>query len=102
MIYIEQNAVKRPSRFTEQMMLGDKPLNFMLIILSALALFTPVFSAYVLGVVMMAIMATTAAARLPLQPLMVRRAAIAPRGIPVRACGIRVRAQGYCKYFIVP
>lgn len=57
MIYIEQNAVKRPSRFTEQMMLGDKPLNFMLIILSALALFTPVFSAYVLGVVMMAIMA---------------------------------------------
>ena len=45
--------------------------------------------------VMMTIMATTAAARLPLQPLMVRRAPFAPRGFPVRACechcGIRVR-----------
>ena len=42
---------------------------------------------------MMTIMATTAAARLPLQPLMVRRAPFAPRGFPVRACGIRVRAS---------
>jgi hypothetical protein len=43
--------------------------------------------------VMMTIMATTAAARLPLQPLTVRRAPFAPRGFPVRACGIRVRAS---------
>ncbi len=43
--------------------------------------------------VMMTTMATTAAARLSLQPLMVRRAPFAPRWFPVHACGIRVRAS---------
>jgi hypothetical protein len=44
--------------------------------------------------VMMMIMVTTAAA-LPLQPLTVRRATVAPRGFPVWV-------EGYCEYFIVP
>jgi hypothetical protein len=39
------------------MKLGHNAINFILIILSALALFTPVFSAYVIGVVMALIMA---------------------------------------------